>query len=512
MTSPQLPSQPITSPYAIVANAANGATSGLSEFSSWTKDDWDAFLSGKWVPHFDGIGAPVAAAFEWINAIVSAFQGDLGPLEDLVGDVIEGIQASFEDLMAAFQGTYAGSDAALGTIQTIVSALRGDIGDAAAWIKDLIERITGQARATIEDALADALAFGDQLKTILSGGTVSIPLPNLAGAVVGSLHTMLDQIGDLFAGVPTVPVNSIVQGIKDWITSLTGWKSDAAAKSDSIIGNLFAAWFGSSSGSTGTTTDVTTAISAMKTAIINGWTVVPFTSTTANYTDFVGCKEMKVVAISSPSGASAGGNRAGGAGGIGGKHKAVSIDPNGLAGIDVLLGTGGAATVIRVANVGSPHTGAVLLSVDYQSVGGIATGPEGYAPSASHAGNGGAGGQGGEASLGNPNSGSAGGAGTSTADATGGAGGTSGDAVDGTPGQAGGSVLAAALVKCGGAGGGGGGGAGTTATASVKQAGNGGAGGFPGGAGGGGGGAYGGGGKVGSAGSPGAPCAFVMYK
>lgn len=115
----------------------------------------------------------------------------------------------------------------------------GDLGDgvadALAWVKSLIEKITGQARSSIEDAIADALAFGNQLKTILSGGSVSSPLPNLAGAVVGSLQTMLTQIGDLFAGAAVTPINGIVQGIKDWISSLTGWKSDAASKSDNII-------------------------------------------------------------------------------------------------------------------------------------------------------------------------------------------------------------------------------------------------------------------------------------
>ncbi|MGC5249482.1 hypothetical protein ACPXB3_21460, partial [Gordonia sp. DT219] len=133
MTSPQLPSQPIASPYALVANAGNGATSGLAEFASWTKDDWDEFLSGKWAPHFEGIGGPIAAVWEWVNALTSAFQGDLGPLEDLVGDVIEGLQASFTDLQSAMSGTYTGSDPALSAIQAIVSTLRGGLTGIVDW-------------------------------------------------------------------------------------------------------------------------------------------------------------------------------------------------------------------------------------------------------------------------------------------------------------------------------------------------------------------------------------------
>lgn len=418
MTSPQLPGNPITSPYALLANG-NEATSGLAEFASWTKDDWDDFLHGKWTPHFADIGGPLAAAWEWINAIGSAFTGDFGPLEDLLGEVIDGFEASFTDLLSAFQGSYTGSDSALTTIQSIVSALRGgltglidwsripqlslsqltnqpgpnllsgfgdfasedtmdgggdwtwdgtvgggsaratgdgtrkvltselvavaegqalavagkvqwsgaagtgpcmrlvvmpfvgdtalpevvissitsppasstgfvslsgnhtvaanvtgvrvrlaveaaltagtvwwddvtlrktatslpqqwvsgltaalgDLGDdieaALAWIKDLIEKLTGQARATIEDAIADALTFASQLKTILGGGNVSTALPTLSGAVVGTQQTVLNQIGDLFNGSAVTPINSVVQAVKDGLAGINSSVSNA---------------------------------------------------------------------------------------------------------------------------------------------------------------------------------------------------------------------------------------------------------------------------------------------
>lgn len=102
-----------------------------------------------------------------------------------------------------------------------------DIAAATAWIKDLIEKLTGQARTSIEDAIADALAFGDQLKTILSGGTVSSPLPNLMGAVVGTQQTVLNQIGELFDGGSVTPVNSVVQAVKDGLAGLNAGISGA---------------------------------------------------------------------------------------------------------------------------------------------------------------------------------------------------------------------------------------------------------------------------------------------
>lgn len=92
-----------------------------------------------------------------------------------------------------------------------------DITAATAWITDLIEKLTGQARATIEDAIDDVADFASQLGTILSGGSVGSPLPNLSGALnIGSLQTTLNQFEDIFNGVVVTPINSIVTAVKDW--------------------------------------------------------------------------------------------------------------------------------------------------------------------------------------------------------------------------------------------------------------------------------------------------------
>lgn len=363
----------------------------------------------------------------------------------------------------------------------------------------------------------------EDLYSIFLNAMVVAPLARLIAPKLGLDPADFDtiaEIEDLFPDWEDVlgfdvealwdAFNGTYSGSDTNLTNLSGWAADRIDDIGGIVSGIFNGWFGS--GATGSVAEVQTTIEAVKDAVINGWNISTFVSTTANFTTFAGCTELKLIAISAPSGASNGGNKAGGGGGIGGKHKAVTVDPSGLAGLDISLGTSGNPIVFRARNLTTPHTGAELLRVDYQSVGGIATGPEGYAPSASHAGAGGSGGEGGTASLGNSNSGSPGTPGASTADATGGAGGTSADSSNGTAGGAGGAVSGAALVKCGGAGGGGGGGAGTTALATVMQAGNGGAGGFPGGAGGGGGGASGGGSKVGTAGNPGAPCGWVMWK
>lgn len=138
--------------------------------------------------------------------------------------------------------------------QQFITGLTDALGDLGGWIKDLIEKLTGQARSSIQDAIADALTFGSQLKTILSGGSVGSPLPNLAGAVVGSLQTMITQIGELFTGAAITPINAIVQGVKDWIASLTGWKSATTTKSDNIIDAITKAANGTEVGSNPLTT------------------------------------------------------------------------------------------------------------------------------------------------------------------------------------------------------------------------------------------------------------------
>jgi len=111
-------------PYFFIANMANGASSGLEGFAQMTKEDWEALLHGEWSPHFAEIGGPIAALWNWVNAIGSAFQGDFAPLEALLGSVIDGFEASFDDLKDAFEGTYTGDDDALHTISGIIATLR----------------------------------------------------------------------------------------------------------------------------------------------------------------------------------------------------------------------------------------------------------------------------------------------------------------------------------------------------------------------------------------------------
>lgn len=280
----------------------------------------------------------------------------------------------------------------------------------------------------------------------------------------------------------------------------------------SLIQGAFSTWFGGGGGS-GTIPEWNHTIESIKDAVLNGYTVHAFTSTTANWTDFLGCTELKLVGISAGNNGSPGSGTAGGAGGAGGKHQVLMVDPTSLSGIDVTIPTAGNDLVMRVANTSTPHTGVELMRVGASSPGGIAVGPEGFAPTASNAAMGGTGGQGNSAGGGVGLVGSAGSASNSAAGGTGGAAGANSAGANGGTGGDGASVSAGAAVKCGGGGGGGGGGAGAN-FGFGGAGGAGGDGGYPGGGGGGGGGRTNASipGTVGSAGAGAPGVGWAMYK
>ncbi|MGC5249651.1 hypothetical protein ACPXB3_22335, partial [Gordonia sp. DT219] len=101
-----------------------------------------------------------------------------------------------------------------------LSQLGDDISDALNWIKDLIEKLTGQARTSLEDALTDAATFATQLKTLLSGGSVLSPLPNLTSLVQLGQSQITGLVSDLGGKASTAAVdtlNTFVQNLVDAI-------------------------------------------------------------------------------------------------------------------------------------------------------------------------------------------------------------------------------------------------------------------------------------------------------
>lgn len=97
--------------------------------------------------------------------------------------------------------------------------------------------------ATVEDAL-DALG---PLGTAVSGAAAGIAAflsaagdltMGAAGALLAALATMINQIGDIFAGAAVTPINTAVQQVQDWWAAIT----DAAEETTAAgIGALIAA-------------------------------------------------------------------------------------------------------------------------------------------------------------------------------------------------------------------------------------------------------------------------------
>ncbi|AER47678.1 minor tail protein [Mycobacterium phage Dori] len=347
-------------------------------------------------------------------------------------------------------------------------------------------------------------------------GAVLGAIPQALVSGLAGTVAELNQIRDILAGLVVTPINSAIQDIKDWWTSITGktqnltsaGKLDASnlvgqvAKdavegltdlADDVVGGfkgIFDTWFGGNSG-TGAPAEVAQTIEAIKDAVISGYTVSTFTSSETSWDVPEGIVEMIAVVVGGGQNGQAGFSNDGTTvrpGGLHGSYLAQTLDVSTLpAALDIAVGTAGQKSFVREAN--GSHTGAVIVeSPAHGSAGGIAT-VFGLSQTNSAPGNGGAGGMcynSADPPEGHsPTPGAAGGASGLAAGGSGGSaapGGSSGGATGGNGGP-GGSVSAGALTKCGGGGGGGGGG-GRTYLFTGGKGGQGGPGGYPGGAGG----------------------------
>ncbi|KXO95200.1 Uncharacterised protein (plasmid) [Tsukamurella tyrosinosolvens] len=383
--------------------------------------------------------------------------------------------------------------------QRMVAGLVSALGDLGAGIAAAVEamgnffdKLTGKIGTTI----ADLQSWAGQLKTILSGGTVGsgiFPtldngLRGVVSGVQGFAQAILEKIVQAIRGIPVVGA-----GLADLFDDVAGLRSTAdtanataitadtkavAAQgtADEIVVGVVDGWAGAGT-SNGEVFDT---MQAIRTAILNGYTVETITSS-GNWAKPTGTlMELVVVGIGSGKNGTVGNAVAP----LGGGFLTKAYDPASLpTSVAVVIGTNGNPTKF--------HT-------DFQTTpgaGGIAT-QFGYSQTSSMPGNGGLGG------LPNDSQFNPGTAGESTPLAVGGSPGLS----RGASGQPGASVDASVPTKCGGAGGGGG--ASGRNSLGETSGGNGGNGGFPGGAGGNAGAKY---GAFGSDGTPGLGAAGVLW-
>jgi len=313
---------------------------------------------------------------------------------------------------------------------------------------------------------------------------------NVTGIFIKPLGFFAELIGGFLSGsiIPILDPTKILNLPALFTTVSTGFA------------NIYNGWFGGSS-ATGTPGEVATTVAAIKTAVLDGFTITIFPASNHAWPIPAGITQITGVVIGGggrgTAGATAGtGSAAGGIGGSSGGYLSAELDITGLtpgsSTLDITVGaaaaTAGANGAVSsiVASVGtllssSPNDSGIatkegLVATSSKpgrgGVGGTVTGSGPSSPTISATGNGTAGEDSGVAD------GGGGGGGIAAGTATGGAGGA---------GQAGSS---SDVPLCGGGGGGGGGSAGTTAGfIGSATGGAGGNGGYPGGGSGGGGGA-----------------------
>lgn len=141
-------------------------------------------------------------------------------------------------------------------LTTALDNLGDDISDALAWIKDLIEKLTGQARSTLTDALNDTATFATQLQTLLSGGTVGSPLPNLTGLIQlgqsqitglpsvlsdlsGGISSLESQIADAMSDAIEGAVGAVIDGMNNVGTYASAIIAAITASINDIIESIF---------------------------------------------------------------------------------------------------------------------------------------------------------------------------------------------------------------------------------------------------------------------------------
>lgn len=120
----------------------------------------------------------------------------------------------------------------------VVNILAG--GDGIASKPDILT-IGAQLVTDVQElAAALAQAFGGNitpLQTWISEHLDLSWLPDLSswvGVGLGAIQTMLNQIADILRGLIVTPINTAVQGVKDWFLGLLGWQSDTDTSVSSV--------------------------------------------------------------------------------------------------------------------------------------------------------------------------------------------------------------------------------------------------------------------------------------
>ncbi len=343
-----------------------------------------------------------------------------------------------------------------------INAIVQDVKDFIIGHRNKTARLTGDGKLNSVDILG--LLSQSQVANLVSdlGGKASAAT---VAAVQDFVNNLVNAILQAIRGVPVV--GGTLANIVSEVGGLNTTANQAQSTADAVQAGIVNGWSGGPT--SGADADTYNTLSAVRDAILSGYTVETFTSS-GTWSNPSGLTELVVICVGGGGNGTSGANgqagsgstAAGGTGGTSGGYIAASVDPSTLPStVTVTVGAAGNTSSFGSYVVSSAGGGGIASSFGYSATSSTP----------------GAGGNGGGTVT---NTGTSSGApGTPSAAGAGGAGGS----IGGGSGTAGGSVSVAAVTKCGG-GGGGGGGSGNT---SSRNGGTGGAGGYPGGGGGGGG-------------------------
>lgn len=220
MTTPNGPSAYEPNKYYIPSNLPSDAAGGMAEFASTDQTGWEKYIhdreNAKWKPTGTEIGQPLDLLNNLIQAVVSVFQGDVGPLEDLVDGVIRGIPIIgdiYSAITSAITGvtnpsggggilgflgnffsgfTKAAAGQNPGSGEGITSAISGIFNQQAAVANSASTAASAAAKARddlatgangriVSQGVMDGLTF--QMQSFTSNGTFTPPTPP-AGKVI----------------------------------------------------------------------------------------------------------------------------------------------------------------------------------------------------------------------------------------------------------------------------------------------------------------------------------------
>jgi hypothetical protein len=440
---------------ALIPGIGGGLTGSTGLGSIFT--DWTGLMGS---PTGLGSGTPTLPAVGSIPLLGGLFSGST-----FLGTLIPGLDAS-----KIITGLFPQSQVA------DLTTMLGGLGTGSSIINQLLAGVPNLAGSTSgltgwNDVLTDLFGALGSPTNVGSTGTFTLPgissIPLLGGLLSGG--NILSSI------IPSLDASKITSGTfaQSFVTGLVSDLSGKAASTTVTTGfqNMYNAWFGS--GATGTTTEVTTTIAAIKATVTGGFTLQTFTSSDASWSVPSSLAEAAEAYAFAIGGGQRGGQGTGagfispGQGGTNGGFRSEAIDGSALAStLAITVGAAG-ATSLAVGGQSKIMSGATTIVASLAGVGAIGTN-QGYIETTSTPGDGGDGGNG-----------ATGQAGTGNAFATGGAGGAyNGAFSNGSPGQPGGAGQYTTTPLAGGGGGGGGGGH----NGSTRSGGAGGNGGFPGGA------------------------------